>query len=116
MPGAFQETHQREVIGEQPARSYPAAEPKPVLLLPRSHSPPTDIHREGALRFSMLSGRSKMDTVWEGPMAGVAIGRSCRWQVFLEEGALGIPHTVLHWKGTLKNWFVKDFYSHVKVS
>lgn len=68
MAGAFQETHQREVIGEQPARSYPAAEPKPELLLPWSHSPPTHIHREGALRFPVLSGKSRMDTVWEGLM------------------------------------------------
>jgi hypothetical protein len=58
---AFQETHQREVIGEQPARSYPAAEPKPELLLP-------PIFTEGALRFPVLGGKSRMDTVWEGPM------------------------------------------------
>lgn len=65
MSGAFQETHQRKVIREQLARSYPAAEPKPELLLLRSHSPPTHIHRVGALRFPMLSGKNRMDTMWE---------------------------------------------------
>lgn len=77
VPGAFQETHQREVIGEQAARSYLAAEPEPELLLPRSHSLPTHIDREGALGFPMLSGKSRMDTVWEGLMGAANPALRC---------------------------------------